>query len=63
FEDDKLPDGNAIDYFFEKNHKTGMFADSPKSKFHPTYVFLSEEDLINIFYSDPDTRSIVNNLN
>ncbi|KAF9961741.1 hypothetical protein BGZ65_010263, partial [Modicella reniformis] len=63
-EDDKLPDGrNAIDYFYEQNHKTGMFADFPKSKFRPTYVFLSEEDLVHIFYSDPTTRSIVSNVN
>ncbi|KAF9915514.1 hypothetical protein BX616_005993 [Lobosporangium transversale] len=47
---------NPIDYFFEKNSQTGKFADFPKSKHMPTFIYLSEEDLLHIFHGHEDTR-------
>lgn len=58
-DDEKPDDRNAIDYFFERNHKAAMFAEFPKSKFHPTYVYLSEEDLVHLFSTDPVTKPIM----
>ncbi|KAF9950747.1 hypothetical protein BGZ72_007645, partial [Mortierella alpina] len=42
-----------------KNRLDPQFADFPKAKFAPGFVYLSEADMINILYSTPATRPII----
>ncbi|KAI7819725.1 hypothetical protein BC939DRAFT_251896 [Gamsiella multidivaricata] len=50
---------NPIDYFFEKNTEKRMFADFVKAKFAAGFMFLSEADLVHLFYTSDKARSII----
>ncbi|KAF9288572.1 hypothetical protein BGZ68_010950 [Mortierella alpina] len=59
-EDETRPkDVNDIVYFFDKNQEKKEFADFPRAKFRPGYVFLSEVDLVQILYSTAATKPII----
>ncbi|KAF9949650.1 hypothetical protein BGZ72_008598 [Mortierella alpina] len=59
-EDETRPkDVNGIVYFFDKNQEKRQFADFPRAKFRPGYVFLSEVDLVHLLYSTEATRPII----
>ncbi|KAF9574392.1 hypothetical protein EC968_006552 [Mortierella alpina] len=58
-EEERPDEANPIEYFFEKNREDRQFADFPKGKFAPGYIFLSEADLVNILYSSPATQPII----
>ncbi|KAF9943719.1 hypothetical protein BGZ65_000418, partial [Modicella reniformis] len=48
-EDDERPaDRNAIDFFFEKNSQMHKFS----GKFAPSFVHLSESDMVDLLYSN-----------
>ncbi|KAI7831508.1 hypothetical protein BC939DRAFT_437260 [Gamsiella multidivaricata] len=59
-ENEERPEAvNPIDYFFEKNTEKRMFADFVKAKFAAGFVFLSEADLVHLFYTSNTTRPII----
>ncbi|KAG0361566.1 hypothetical protein BGZ54_009050, partial [Gamsiella multidivaricata] len=59
-ENEERPEAvNPIDYFFEKNTEKRMFADFVKAKFAAGFVFLSEADLVHLFYTSDKTRPII----
>lgn len=59
-EDETRPkDVNDIVYFFDKNQEKRQFADFPRAKFRPGYVFLSEVDLVQLLYSTAATKPII----
>ncbi|KAF9342874.1 hypothetical protein BGX34_007527, partial [Mortierella sp. NVP85] len=58
-EDGRPANRNAIEYFFAKNKEMKTFHDFPHSKFSPTYVLLTEADLIQILYSHQECKDII----
>ncbi|KAG0303087.1 hypothetical protein BGZ99_002777, partial [Dissophora globulifera] len=50
---------NPIRFFFEQNETAKLFADFPKSKLAPGFVFLSESELARILFSGKTTRPIM----
>ncbi|KAF9975593.1 hypothetical protein BGZ75_000457, partial [Mortierella antarctica] len=60
FGDMECPEGvHPIDLFFQANAKDRQFADFPKAKLAPSYVFLSEASLVQILYSNNETKGII----
>ncbi|KAI1286575.1 hypothetical protein EDD11_000230, partial [Mortierella claussenii] len=59
-EDMKRPENtNAITFFFEQNNVKHMFRDFCRARLAPTFIYLSEEDLVHILSTDPTTRGIL----
>ncbi|CAO3565455.1 unnamed protein product [Mortierella alpina] len=60
FGDRECPAGvNPIQFFVQENEKDHQFADFPKARFAPGYVFLSEADLVHILYSNDEAKGII----
>ncbi|KAF9945428.1 hypothetical protein BGZ72_001341, partial [Mortierella alpina] len=60
FGDRKCPEGvNPIQFFVQENEKDHQFADFPKARFAPGYVFLSEANLVHILFSSDETKGII----
>ncbi|KAG0195293.1 hypothetical protein BGX28_001776, partial [Mortierella sp. GBA30] len=60
FGDKECPDGmDPIVFFFNENKADRQFADFPKGRFAPGYVFLSEADLVHILHSNDETKAIL----
>ncbi|KAF9938835.1 hypothetical protein BGZ67_010310 [Mortierella alpina] len=60
FGDMECPEGvHPIDFFFQANAKDRQCADFPKAKLAPGYVFLSEASLVQILYSNNETKGII----
>ncbi|KAG0286818.1 hypothetical protein BGZ98_004952, partial [Dissophora globulifera] len=58
--DTNCPSGrNPVRFFFEQNKTAKLFADFPKSKLAPGFVFLSESELARILFSGKKTRPIM----
>ncbi|KAF9940327.1 hypothetical protein BGZ65_007481, partial [Modicella reniformis] len=52
-------DKSAVEFFFERNEQEKKYADFPTSSWAPRSVLISEHGLVDIFWSDKNTREIL----